>query len=211
MPGARALVFNTGFQANLTVVSALGERLGGVFADKYAHASVAEGLRVLPRTTPFHRFAHNDVDHLETLLKAHQPAAGGLVVAETLYSMDGDTAPFEALCALQKRYGFWMLLDEAHSTAAWPGLHSQGFNGIPERTLLLGTFGKALGSFGATCWVRPRFARRSSTLAAALFSAPPYLPPCSVRTAPHCRSYQTRPNHGAPQNWHRFQRLPAQN
>jgi 8-amino-7-oxononanoate synthase len=63
--------------------------------------------------------------------------------------MDGDTAPFEALCALQKRYGFWMLLDEAHSTAAWPGLHTQGFNGIPERTVLLGTFGKALGSFGA--------------------------------------------------------------
>jgi 8-amino-7-oxononanoate synthase len=149
VPHGRALVFNTGFQANLTVVSALGELLGGVFADKHAHASVAEGLRLLPRGLPFHRFAHGDVDHLETLLQAHQPAAGGLVVAETLYSMDGDTAPFEALCALQKRYGFWLLLDEAHSTGAWPRLHAQGLAGIPERTILLGTFGKALGSFGA--------------------------------------------------------------
>ncbi len=174
IPHARALVFNTGFQANLTVVSALGELLGGVFADKSVHASVADGLRLLPRSLPFHRFAHNDVSHLERLLQAHQPASGGLVVAETLYSMDGDTAPLEDLCALQKRYGFWLLLDEAHSTGAWPDLHKRAFAhgprpleqgarsveqgartlsqsavGLPERTILLGTFGKALGSFGA--------------------------------------------------------------
>jgi 8-amino-7-oxononanoate synthase len=149
IPGGRATAFNTGFQANLTVVSALGELLGGVFADKHAHASVAEGLRVLPRSVPFHRFAHNDADHLESLLKAHQPRGGGLVVTETLFSMDGDTAPFEALCALQKHYGFWLLLDEAHSTGCWPMLHARGLAGIPERTILLGTFGKALGSFGA--------------------------------------------------------------
>lgn len=146
----RALVLNTGFQANLTLVSTLGELLGGVFADKQAHASVAEGLRGLPRGVPFHRFAHGDADHLERLLKAHQPREGGLVVAETLYSMDGDFAPFEALRALQQRYGFWLLLDEAHSTGACPGLHARAFAaGMPERTILLGTFGKALGGFGA--------------------------------------------------------------
>jgi 8-amino-7-oxononanoate synthase len=154
-PG-RALAFNTGFQANLTVVSALGEALGGVFADKLAHASVAEGLRLLRRGVPFHRFAHNDPDHLETLLKQHQSqprsqsaAKAGLVVTETLFSMDGDVAPFADLCALQKRYGFWLLLDEAHSTGAYSDLHKQGLAGLPERTILLGTFGKALGSFGA--------------------------------------------------------------
>lgn len=149
IPQGRALVFNTGYQANLTVVSTLGELLGGVFADRAAHASVADGLRLLPRAVPFHRFAHNDVAHLERLLKAHQPRQGGLVVAETLYSMDGDTAPLEDLCALQKRHGFWLLLDEAHSTGAWPGWHERGLKGVPERTILLGTFGKALGSFGA--------------------------------------------------------------
>jgi 8-amino-7-oxononanoate synthase len=104
-------------------------------------------LRVLPG--PFHRFRHNDVDHLETLLRKHQPPEGGLVVTETLFSMDGDFAPLEKLCALQKKYGFWMLLDEAHSTGGYPGLHEQGLQGIPERTILMGTFGKALGSFGA--------------------------------------------------------------
>jgi len=149
IPGGRALVFNTGFQANLTLVSTLGELLGGVFADKLAHASVAEGLKLLPRGVPFHRFAHNDAGHLESLLKAHQPPAGGLVVAETLYSMEGDIAPFESLCALQRKHGFWLLLDEAHSTGAWSDLHAKGFAGLPERTILLGTFGKALGSFGA--------------------------------------------------------------
>ncbi|HEX2613801.1 MAG TPA: 8-amino-7-oxononanoate synthase [Fibrobacteria bacterium] len=148
-PGARALVFNTGFQANLTVVSAIGELLGGVFADKLAHASVAEGLRLLPREAPFHRFRHNDIGHLEELLKQHQPAAGGLVATESLFSMDGDFAAFEDLCALQKKYGFWLLVDEAHSTGAYPGLHERALRGVPGRTILLGTFGKALGGFGA--------------------------------------------------------------
>jgi 8-amino-7-oxononanoate synthase len=147
MPGARSLLFNTGFQANYTLVSALGEALGCVFADKLAHASVAEGLRVLPG--PFHRFRHNDTAHLESLLRKHQPREGGLVVTETLFSMDGDFAPLEELCALQRKYGFWMLLDEAHSTGGYPGLHERGLQGIPERTILMGTFGKALGSFGA--------------------------------------------------------------
>ncbi len=149
MPGARALVFNTGFQANLTVVSALGEALGGVFADKLAHASVAEGLRLLPRRVAFHRFRHNDPGHLEDLLKKNRPPEGGLVVTEALFSMDGDFAPFAELCALQKRYGFWLLVDEAHSTGAYPRLHEEALKGIRERTILLGTFGKALGSFGA--------------------------------------------------------------
>jgi 8-amino-7-oxononanoate synthase len=145
----RALLFNTGFQANLTVVATLGELLGGVFADKAAHASVAEGLKLLPRSVPFHRFAHNDLDHLESLLQQHQPPSGGLVVTETLFSMDGDHPPFEALCALQRKYGFWLLFDEAHSTGAYPDLHKRGLVGIPERTVFLGTFGKAMGSFGA--------------------------------------------------------------
>jgi 8-amino-7-oxononanoate synthase len=147
IPGGRALLFNTGFQANYTLVSALGEALGCVFADKLAHASVAEGLRVLPG--PFHRFRHNDVGHLEDLLRKHQPREGGLVVTETLFSMDGDFAPLEKLCELQKKYGFWLLLDEAHSTGGYPELHAQGLQGLPERTILMGTFGKALGSFGA--------------------------------------------------------------
>lgn len=143
----KALLFNTGFQANLTLVSALGDALGGVFADKLAHASVAEGLRLT--RSPFHRFVHNDLNHLEDLLRKHQPKQGGLVVTETLFSMDGDFAPLEQLAELQKRYGFWLLLDEAHSTACYPGLPLGEFPGLADQTVLMGTFGKAFGSFGA--------------------------------------------------------------
>lgn len=159
VPGGRALVFGTGFQANLTVVSALAEATGGVFADKLVHASVAEGLRLhAAGGGRFHRFRHNDVGHLEALLQARQPADGGLVAVEALYSMDGDHAPFEALCDLQRRHGFWLLVDEAHSAGAYPGLHARAFGGLPERTILLGTFGKALGGFGAYV-VAPRAVR----------------------------------------------------
>ncbi len=146
-PLSKALLFNGGFQANLTLVSTLGDVLGGVFADKLAHASVAEGLRLSKE--PFHRFKHNDLNHLEELLRKHQPKQGGLVVTETLFSMDGDFAPLEELAALQKRYGFWLLLDEAHSTGCYPDLHMRGLQGLPDQVILMGTFGKALGSFGA--------------------------------------------------------------
>ena len=146
-PLGKALLFNSGFQANVTVVPALGDALGGVFADKLAHASVAEGLRL--SREPFHRFRHNDLEHLEELLKKHQPAQGGLVVTETLFSMDGDFAPLEELSELQKRHGFWLLLDEAHSTGCYSVFDFKTWPGLPDRVLLMGTFGKALGSFGA--------------------------------------------------------------
>jgi 8-amino-7-oxononanoate synthase len=70
-------------------------------------------------------------------------------VTESLFSMDGDFAVFEEFCALQKKYGFWLLVDEAHSTGAYPRIHQRALTGLPERAILLGTFGKALGSFGA--------------------------------------------------------------
>jgi len=145
-PG-KALLFNSGFQANVTLIPALGDALGGVFADKLAHASVAEGLKL--SRAAFHRFRHNDLSHLEDLLRRHQPGQGGLVVTETLFSMDGDFAPLLELAALQKRHGFWLLLDEAHSVGCSPGFEARSWPGLPERVILMGTFGKALGGFGA--------------------------------------------------------------
>ncbi len=146
-PLGKALLFNSGFQANATLIPALGDALGGVFADKLAHASVAEGLKL--SREPFHRFRHNDLNHLEELLRLHPLKQGGLVVTETLFSMDGDFAPLNDLAGLQKKYGFWLLLDEAHSTACYPGFDVRSWPGLPDRVLLMGTFGKALGSFGA--------------------------------------------------------------
>jgi 8-amino-7-oxononanoate synthase len=154
-PLGKALLFNTGFMANLGVIQALAPLLGPVFSDKLNHASVAEALRT--GSGPFHRYRHRDMAHLESLLKTHLDAAAlpGLVCSETLFSMDGDFAPLRELLALQARYGFYLYLDEAHSTGCYPDLTGEallaGLGDGPGagRILIMGTFGKAYGGFGA--------------------------------------------------------------
>lgn len=156
-PLGKALLFNTGFMANLGVIQALAPVLGPVFSDKLNHASVAEALRSAPGS--FHRYRHRDMTHLETLLTAHlQPGSGarpGLVCSETLFSMDGDFAPLHDLLALQARFGFYLYLDEAHSTGCYPELSGQALSAgvqggtAAERVIFMGTFGKAYGGFGA--------------------------------------------------------------
>ena len=162
-PLGKALLFNTGFMANLGVIQALAPVLGPVFSDKLNHASVAEALRSAPGS--FHRYGHRDMTHLETLLSAHLgpgkrsgsggPAKPGLVCSETLFSMDGDFAPLRELLALQARFGFYLYLDEAHSTGCYPELAGEALaagalgGAAAERVILMGTFGKAYGGFGA--------------------------------------------------------------
>jgi 8-amino-7-oxononanoate synthase len=156
-PLGKALLFNTGFMANLGVIQALAPVLGPVFSDKLNHASVAEALRSAPGS--FHRYRHRDMTHLETLLSAHlKPGSGaqpGLVCSETLFSMDGDFAPLRELLALQARFGFYLYLDEAHSTGCYPDLAGEALaagaqgGSAPDRVILMGTFGKAYGGFGA--------------------------------------------------------------
>lgn len=151
-PLGKALLFNTGFMANLGVIQALAPVLGPVFSDKLNHASVAEALRT--GAGPFHRYRHRDMAHLEALLQNRQ-GLPGLVCSETLFSMDGDFAPLQELLALQARYGFYLYLDEAHSTGCYPDLPGEalaaGLGGGPGsgRILIMGTFGKAYGGFGA--------------------------------------------------------------
>lgn len=163
-PLGKALLFNTGFMANLGALEALAPLAGPLFSDKLNHASVAEALRLSPGR--FHRYRHGDMAHLEALLARHagKPPAGngargpdrpashgpGLVVTETLFSMDGDLAPLEALLALQARYGFFLYLDEAHSTGCRPDLLGYALRKArPGRLIAMGTFGKAYGGFGA--------------------------------------------------------------
>jgi 8-amino-7-oxononanoate synthase len=161
-PLGQALLFNTGYMANLGVIQAMAPVLGPIFSDKLNHASVTEALKSLPGN--FHRYRHKDMDHLETLLKKHlvntraegqsgsQPKGlPGLVCSETLFSMDGDFAPLQALLELQARYGFFLYLDEAHSTGCYHKLLDAAINaGIKDgRILIMGTFGKAFGGFGA--------------------------------------------------------------
>jgi 8-amino-7-oxononanoate synthase len=150
-PLGQALLFNSGFMANLGVIQALAPVLGPIFSDKLNHASIAEALR--PFSGSFHRYRHRNMTHLENLLLKHQALdkGPGLVCSETLFSMDGDFAPLQDLLTLQARYGFFLYLDEAHSTGCYPRILDEVLKrGIATgRVLVMGTFGKAFGGFGA--------------------------------------------------------------
>lgn len=151
--GRDCLLFNSGYHANVGMMSALG-RLGNVLflIDEYAHASVFDGVSL--SRTHFRRFAHNDTHALETLLECYHSKYDMLIiVAEGLYSMDGDFAPIAELVALKNRYkNAYLYLDEAHSIGACgdEGLGLARELGVSESVdFLILTFGKALSSVGA--------------------------------------------------------------
>ncbi len=142
-----ALLFNCGFMANTGLLQALAPAFSLVLSDRLNHASVMDGLKASP--IPFRRYRHGDLNHLESLL--HQSGAPDtvLVVSETVFSMDGDRVDLPALMRLQRRLGFHLLLDEAHSVGCEDNMPEALNQGIKPRQIIMGTFGKALGSFGA--------------------------------------------------------------
>jgi 8-amino-7-oxononanoate synthase len=146
----RVLLFPSGFQANLAAVGALADRHSLVLADRLIHHSLLTGVRA--SGAALQRFRHNDLDHLDRLLSsAHQrqPNQRLLVLAESLYSMEGTSADVPGLAALCARHGAALLLDEAHALGVLgPGGRGLG-HGEPGIALLCGTFGKAFGSGGA--------------------------------------------------------------
>lgn len=152
----RALLFNSGFQANLTVLSALldeknFEKQPLVFFDKLNHKSLYEAVKL--SDAKLIRFAHNDMTHLEFLLKKHQHQDNPkFIVAETLYGMDGDVAECQMLAQLAKKYGALLYLDEAHATGIY-GVKGYGLSTTIDfqdvEYVVMGTFSKALGGAGA--------------------------------------------------------------
>jgi len=143
-----ALLFNSGYDANLGLLSCISERHSTFLFDEYAHASIRDGLR-LGNGKAFH-FRHNDLKDLERLLKI-----GGnrlFVVTESLFSMDGDLAPLEQIAGLCKKYKASLIVDEAHATGIF-GDNGEGC--VSERGLeghvfaRIHTFGKAVGIHGA--------------------------------------------------------------
>ena len=145
-----AILFNSGYQANLGVVGALTKQGDRVFYDALSHASLRDGV-ALSRATAY-AFHHNDVTHLETLLKQHTSKGLRAIVTESVFSMDGDVAPLQRLLELAREYECLLIVDEAHSVGVFgpsgAGLCSQ--LGISDEGLIqVGTCGKALGSFGA--------------------------------------------------------------
>ncbi|MBL7068372.1 MAG: 8-amino-7-oxononanoate synthase [Candidatus Omnitrophica bacterium] len=147
----KALVFNSGYQANLGIISSLFGKDDVIFTDRLSHASIIDGI--LLSKSRFFRFKHNDMGHLEGLLKRERRRyKESLIVTETIFSMDGDRAPLRELVRLKKRYDCKLMVDEAHAT----GIFGRNGSGVVEEEglaeeidLIMGTFSKALGSFGA--------------------------------------------------------------
>jgi len=140
-----ALVLNSGWQANLGLLAALAGPKDLVLMDKLVHNSLIQG--VLASGAPFKRFRHNDLDHLAQLLQEAQ-GKRVFVLAETIYSMDGDQPDLERLVGLTKAAGAFLILDEAHGTGVFDP-EGMGLSVGLGADLVMGTFGKALGSFGA--------------------------------------------------------------
>jgi 8-amino-7-oxononanoate synthase len=146
-----ALVFNTGYQANVGIVNSLCTKEDGVFFDKLAHASLIDGI-FLSRAKYF-RFRHNDCEHLESLLKKERDKfKDAFIITESVFSMDGDIAELHRLVEIKEKYDCKILVDEAHATGIFGKdgagmVEEQGLNDGVD--LIMGTFSKALGSFGA--------------------------------------------------------------
>lgn len=151
-PGRTALVLGSGYAVNSALLPALTSHGNLILADKSVHASIVDGLRMCE--CPWHRFRHNDMEHLESLLrKARNGGHKGeiWVAAESVYSMDGDKAPLKELAALKDRYGFSLYLDEAHAF----GILGPGGSGLAaaegmteQADIIVGTLGKAAASAG---------------------------------------------------------------
>lgn len=146
-----ALVFNSGYQANTGIIPALVDRHDIVFADRLCHASQIDGVAM--SHAGLVRFQHNDVEHLKDLLERERPGyEKALILTESVFSMDGDMAPLRPLVELKDRYNCLLMVDEAHATGVF-GNQGRGLvdsEGLSEQVdLIMGTFSKALGGFGA--------------------------------------------------------------
>ena len=144
-----ALLFSTGYMANIGVISALMGRNDAVFADKLNHACLNDGA-FLSRAA-FHRFPHNDVTALEALLKT-STAKHKLIAADAVFSMDGDMAPLPEYLSLCEKYDAYLYVDDAHGFGVL-GEHGQGtlnhFKLKSPRIIMMATLGKAAGVAGA--------------------------------------------------------------
>ena len=143
------LLFNSGFQANFSILASLLDQGSLVLCDRLVHNSLLQGA--LASRARLIRYPHNDLDRLEAILqKANQQSYDRVViVTETVFSMDGDRSDVDALVGLAQRYNAILYLDDAHAIGVL-GKDGMGLAAYrPEVDLVVGTFGKAFGAFGA--------------------------------------------------------------
>ncbi len=146
-----ALLFTSGYVANMTTLSTLGAGLPNcvIFSDALNHASMIEGIRHSRAEKCI--FRHNDPAHLDSLLSGYDDSRAKLVVFESVYSMDGDVAPIAELCDVAEAHGALTYLDEVHAV----GMYGQSGAGVAERDgvmdridIIQGTLAKAFGVMG---------------------------------------------------------------
>ncbi len=144
-----ALLFGSGYLANVGTIAALAGRGEVVFSDELNHASIVDGCRLARAETFVYR--HGDPEHLAWGLR-EAAGRGALIVSDGVFSMDGDVAPLAELARLAREHGCRLMIDEAHATGALGpgGRGSVAAAGLSDEVdLVVGTLGKALGSYGA--------------------------------------------------------------
>ena len=146
----RALLFSTGYMANLGVAVALGERHGVIYEDRLNHASLIDAARLTRARVA--RFPHADVNRLQALL-AKATKVPRLILTDAVFSMDGDLAPLGALTRLAQQHGARLLADDAHGLGVLGESGRGTFEHLDVKlappAILMGTLGKAFGTFGA--------------------------------------------------------------
>lgn len=146
-----ALLYNSGYHANVGISSALNQKGDVVFSDKLNHASIIDGMRL--SDGKFFRFPHNDMHALEKLLERERKNFNNaFIITESVFSMDGDIEDLKKIVELKKKYNCIMIIDEAHAFGVFgeKGLGvAEELGIIDDVDLLVGTFGKAIGSMGA--------------------------------------------------------------
>jgi len=145
-----ALVFNSGYAANTGIIPAIAGEGAVLFSDALNHASIVDGCRLSRART--HIYRHRDIAHLETLVRKEKSVRRKIIITDTVFSMDGDIAPLADLALLAKEHGAVLYIDDAHGTGVLGGGRGglAHFRVSPEPWIIqMGTFSKALGTFGA--------------------------------------------------------------
>lgn len=145
------LIFNSGYHANVGINSSLAGKNDAIFSDKLNHASIIDGMRL--SDGKFFRYPHNNMQALEKLLiRERNNYTNAIIVTESVFSMDGDIADLNKLVELKEKYNCLLVVDEAHAFGIF-GQNGLGvcepLNIIDKIDLIVGTFGKAIGSMGA--------------------------------------------------------------